>query len=37
MSALTEIEPDDSPAMMMRLQSPPKAAISFCTHCSAAT
>ena len=37
MSALTEIEPADSPAMVTRLGSPPKAAMFFCTHWSAAT
>ena len=36
-SALTEIDPADSPAMVTRLGSPPKAAMFFCTHRSAAT
>ena len=32
-SALTEIEPADSPAMVTRFGSPPKAAMFFFTHC----
>jgi hypothetical protein len=34
--ALTENEPADSPAMVTRAGSPPKAAMFFFTHCSAA-
>jgi hypothetical protein len=36
-SALTEIEPADSPAMVTRFGSPPNAAMFCCTHRSAAT
>ena len=36
-SALTEIDPADSPAMVTRAGSPPKAAMFCCTHRSAAT
>ena len=36
-SALTEIDPADSPAMVTRFGSPPNAAMFFCTHRSAAT
>ena len=36
-SALTEIDPADSPATVTRSGSPPKAAMFFCTHRRAAT
>jgi len=36
-SALTEIDPADSPATVTCFGSPPNAAIFFCTHSSAAT
>lgn len=35
-SALTAIDPADSPAIVTFRGSPPKAAMFFCTHCSAA-
>jgi hypothetical protein len=36
-SALTEIDPADSPAIVTRFGSPPNAAMFCCTHRSAAT
>ena len=36
MSALTDIEPADSPPMVIRPGSPPNAAMLRCTHFSAA-
>ena len=36
-SALTEMEPADSPAIVTCRGSPPNAAMFRCTHCSAAT